>query len=155
MVPIKNQFQEDSPIKNSRLFNSFRYKLEARITREVSDFENKNSAKRINYIVCMNLICESFAKNHTFVQILCMNWYLQEKANLHNEQLCSELENMLVSEILKQINDLSVVLIEENINSSFGILEKKAVHQVCCCHMYQSIHLFFSNFVMTTISNIF
>lgn len=67
MVSNKKQFQEDSPIGNSKLFNSFRYKLEKMISNAWLDFENKNSAKRIAYIVCIKLICNSYAKKKQYI----------------------------------------------------------------------------------------
>lgn len=64
---------------------------------------------------------------------ISINVFLQEKADLHNEKLRLEVENLLETEILKQLNDLEVDLDEENLDSSLGILVENAFDEVCWC----------------------
>lgn len=55
--------------------------------------------------------------------------YLQAKANLHNEKLCLELENVLETELLKQINNLDSDFNDENLKASFRIPEGTVITQ--------------------------
>lgn len=57
---------KDSLFKNSELLNALQHKLEEMISKKLPDFETKNEAKRLVYMVCMKFNCEIDSENHKF-----------------------------------------------------------------------------------------
>lgn len=57
--------------------------------------------------------------------------HLQEKANAHNDKLCSEIEGIFEAEILTRIDDLNSNFSELNLNNLLQILRLNADYEVC------------------------
>lgn len=123
---------------------TIRSKTEADIQKKYDAFKRINDEKRIMFIVSSSIWLELslIQWNSTASQFDCListklshlHAYLQEKANAHNDKLCSEIVGTLEAEILTQINDLNSDFSEINLNSALDILRQNAVNEVC--HLY-------------------
>lgn len=61
---------------------------------------------------------------------MCVSFLFQEKANLVNEKLCSNVENVVDIEMLKQINDQHKILNEDILMELFDVLSQNATNEV-------------------------